>query len=116
MAIDFTSSNQPHQQPSSLHHIQQSQLTQYQQVLAGIWKIVDNYHTDHRVAAFGFGAKPHYEGLNEDTVHHCFPLTGNSEQLEIEGFDQLMDSYVKAVQSVEFCNPTCFEPLLKKSF
>lgn len=85
VAIDFTGSNGSPSSMNSLHYIGPNP-TQYQQVLRGIWEIIENYDSDKSIPAFGFGAKPHFPGLNENSVNHCFPLTGDYNFIEISGF------------------------------
>ena len=63
VAIDFTGSNGSPSSPSSLHYAGPNP-TQYQQVLRGIWDIIENYDSDKSIPAFGFGAKPHFQTMN----------------------------------------------------
>lgn len=46
-----------------------------------IWGIIENYDSDKKIPAFGFGAKPKYPNLNEVSVNHCFPLSGNYKNI-----------------------------------
>lgn len=62
-AIDFTGSNGDVNMPNSLHNIK-NQPNQYQQVLNAIWNVIEQYDTDKKIPAFGFGAKPHFPKLN----------------------------------------------------
>lgn len=54
--------------PSSLNslHCISKQPTQYQQVMKSIWDIIENYDTDKKIPAFGFGAKPHFPNINRN--------------------------------------------------
>ena len=76
VAIDFTASNGSPNTPQSLHCID-NQPTQYQQVMKGIWDIIESYDSDKKIPALGFGAKPHFPNLNENTANHCFHINDN---------------------------------------
>lgn len=75
-AIDFTGSNLDPQLEDSLHNLN-NQPNPYQKVLRSLWDVIENYDTDKWIPSYGFGAKPHFPTLNEETVNHCFPLTGS---------------------------------------
>lgn len=110
-AIDFTGSNGIPTSPNSLHYIS-NQPTQYQLVLKSIWDIIENYDTDKKIPAFGFGAKPHFPNINSNQAIHCFPINDNPGNPEIQGFANLMTCYVNAVKNMEFAGPTYFSYLL----
>jgi hypothetical protein len=76
VAIDFTGSNGIPSSPSSLHYLNPTKPNEYQLALNGIWQILENYDSDKRIPAFGFGAKPRFPGFTQSTVSHCFPLSG----------------------------------------
>ena len=113
VAVDFTGSNGTPNSPGSLHYMNPSQPNQYQSALKGVWDILSNYDSDHRIPAYGFGAKPHFNGgLYSNVVNHCFPLSGDLTRSEIVGFPNLMETYKRAVTSCEFAGPTNFGPLI----
>jgi len=101
VAVDFTASNGSPKDPSSLHYMNSAQPNQYQLVLRGVWDILSNYDSDQRIPAFGFGAKPHFNGgINSKSVNHCFPLNGDPKSSpEVIGFFNLMETYKRAVIS-----------------
>lgn len=98
-AIDFTASNGDPKNSSSLHYGANGP-TQYQQVLNSIWEVISSYDSDKRIPAFGFGSKPHFPNMNSNVVQHCFPLNGNPQNPEINGFGELMDTYVNAINNM----------------
>ena len=114
-AIDFTGSNGMPSSPTSLHCISK-QPTQYQLVLKSIWDIIENYDSDKKIPAFGFGAKPHFPNINSNQAVHCFPINDNPGNPEIQGFNNLMSSYVNAVSNMQFAGPTYFSPILGEAF
>jgi hypothetical protein len=75
-AIDFTGSNGSPKFATSLHYLAPNKLNQYMQVLTGIYDIIANYDTDQKIPAFGFGASLNFPRMKQNTVNHCFPLTG----------------------------------------
>ena len=78
VAVDFTGSNGSPTAQGSLHYINSAQPNQYQLALRGVWDILSNYDSDHRIPAYGFGAKPHFNGgLTSNVANHCFPLSGD---------------------------------------
>lgn len=115
VAIDFTGSNGVPTSPQSLHYMG-NQPNQYQQVIKAIWDIVENYDSDKKIPAFGFGAKPHFPNINQNTANHCFPLSDNYKNPEIQGFGNLMNVYAQALQNMEFAGPTYFAPILEQAF
>lgn len=81
IAIDFTASNGMPSHQSSLHYMNPNYPNQYQIAIDAVAKILLNYDTDQRIPALGFGGKPHFQYLNSSVVNHCFPLSGDPNQL-----------------------------------
>jgi hypothetical protein len=54
---------------------------QYQTAIMAVSRILLNYDTDKKIPCFAFGGKPHFNYFNSSTVNHCFPLSGNPEQI-----------------------------------
>ena len=107
----YLASNGVPKVPTSLHHILKPP-TQYQLVMKSIWDIIENYDSDKRIAAFGFGAKPQFQHIRSNTVEHCFALNDSPQNPEIQGFQNLMNFYVNAINNMEFSGPTNFAPLI----
>lgn len=99
IGIDFTASNGLPSSSKSLHSLANPP-TQYQVVIRSIWEIIQNYDSDKKIPAFGFGAKPHFNTVNSSTTLHCFPLNDNPSNPEIFGFDNLMQIYTNAVKNM----------------
>jgi len=79
-----------------------------------IGNILLNYDYDKRVPAFGFGAVTKFPTMNSTTVSHCFPLSGNYNEIEAVGLDGLMSLYCRALTNVSFSGPTFFGPIIKQ--
>lgn len=70
VAIDFTKSNLPSENLSSLHYTDKAKISQYEIAIQAIAEICQYYNKSHIFHAYGFGAKlPHYEH-----VQYNFPL------------------------------------------
>lgn len=74
-----------------------------------------NYDSDKRIPSFGFGAQPHFQGTKTNSVSHCFPLSGNDNELEALGIEHLMSMYINAVKNVSFSGPTYFGNIIEKT-
>jgi hypothetical protein len=108
MAVDFTASNGDPKDPKSLHAMAQGQWNQYQQAMMAIGEIILEYDKDKKVGALGFGAiLP-----NGKDASHCFALTGNPSQMEVDGVQGLLQAYAGSLQVVKLYGPTNFEPVV----
>lgn len=88
IAIDFTGSNGIPTSPSSLHYMDPNKPNQYQSAIQAVAQILLNYDSDKRIPAFGFGADlkfPSMKGLS-----HCFPLSGNFNDVDSFGMEHLL--------------------------
>ena len=65
--------------------------------------------------ALGFGGKPHFQYLNSNVVNHCFPLSGDPNQVDAFGLEHLMGLYNKALTCVELAGPTHFSPIIREA-
>jgi hypothetical protein len=77
VAVDWTASNGNLQEPTSLHYIDPDEplmMTQYENAISQVGKILEPYDADKLFPVYGFGAKPRHIG--RDDVSHCFHLNG----------------------------------------
>ena len=90
IGIDFTGSNGPVTDPSSLHFIHPtgSVLNQYQQTILSVGKIIEDYDSDHKYPVYGFGARVILPDGNLSPVQHCFPVYGGG--VEVSGVEGIM--------------------------
>lgn len=116
VAIDFTGSNGQPTDPASLHYRTNHSLNQYQTAIRAVGDILLNYDSDKLIPAFGFGAKPNYPKFFSGNVNHCFPLSGDFENIDAESMAHLEQLYSKAVTCVHFSGPTLFHPLMTEAF
>lgn len=64
---------------------------------------------------FGFGGKPKMPSLNSEKTLHCFPLTGNINDPEVEGMNGILSCYKYALQNTVFSGPTLFAPIINET-
>lgn len=70
VAIDFTKSNLPVDDQSSLHRLDTENANQYEMAIASIAEICQHYSRSKIFKAYGFGAKL----PTDNKVHYHFPL------------------------------------------
>lgn len=58
------------------------------------------YDYDKRIPAFGFGAKLKFPQMSTNIVSHCFPLSGQHNEIEAFGLEGLMAMYGNALTKV----------------
>ncbi|KUF88971.1 hypothetical protein AM588_10003984 [Phytophthora nicotianae] len=112
VGIDYTASNGSPSDPSSLHYMggnYQGQMNDYQAAISATGAILEPYDSDKRFPVYGFG------GLVSGVVNHCFPLTFDPSQPEVEGIGGIMKAYSDSFQFVQLHGPTKFAPLVHQA-
>lgn len=61
---------------------------------------------------YGFGGKPNMPNFKTTQVSHCFPLTGKSEDPEVDGMNGILSSYKYAIDNCKLSGPTNFAPII----
>ena len=104
VAVDFTISNGPPYEPTSLHFRNGKTLNEYQQAILKIGGIIENYATNKTFPIWGFGAKINH--VKQD----CLRLRGSGP-----GVQGLLDAYDKAfeIPGFDLSGPTNFLPILR---
>ncbi|KAL4226439.1 Copine-9 [Mactra antiquata] len=108
IAIDFTASNGDPKSPSSLHYLSPYRESPYCMALRAVGNIIKDYDADQLFPALGFGARLPPNGV----VSHEFALNGNPQNPYCQGIEGVVDSYKKAIQSVQLYGPTNFAPCI----
>lgn len=88
IAIDFTGSNGSPSQPTSLHYMDPNKPNQYQMAIQSIGQIILNYDSDKKIPSFGFGADLYFPTMKG--LSHCFPLSGDFNNVEAHGIEHIM--------------------------
>ncbi|XP_039082765.1 copine-7 isoform X4 [Hyaena hyaena] len=110
VAIDFTASNGDPRNSCSLHYINPFQPNEYLQALVAVGEICQDYDSDKRFSALGFGARipPKYE------VSHDFAINFNPEDDECEGIQGVVEAYQNCLPRVQLYGPTNVAPVISK--
>ncbi|CAD8071973.1 unnamed protein product [Paramecium sonneborni] len=114
-AIDFTGSNGAPHQPGSLHFRSPHQLNQYQIAINAVGEILLAYDYDKMVPCYGFGANLNYPTMRSGQVSHCFPLSGDPNQINAYELQGIANLYNYALANVTFSGPTYFGPIIQEA-
>ncbi|CAD8157022.1 unnamed protein product [Paramecium pentaurelia] len=114
-AIDFTGSNGAPHQPGSLHFRSPHSLNQYQLAINAVGEILLAYDFDKMVPCFGFGANLNFPTMRSGQVSHCFPLSGDPNQLNAFELQGIANLYNYALANVTFSGPTYFGPIIQEA-
>ena len=106
VAVDFTASNANPQLPSSLHYGTAVRPSEYERAIRAVGAVLNEYDSDKRYPVYGFGA-----AFNNAT-HHCFPLTFDLSNPEVEGVEGICGVYRTALSCVTLSGPTYFAEVL----
>ena len=106
VAVDWTGSNGNPAQPSSLHYRWEGKDNMYQQAIRSLGGVIDQYDTDKRYPAYGFG------GRKDGKVSHCFPLNGDAAHPEVDGVDGILAAYGAALGQWGLSGPTVFAEVI----
>uniref|UniRef100_A0A8C9VQX8 Copine 7 n=2 Tax=Scleropages formosus TaxID=113540 RepID=A0A8C9VQX8_SCLFO len=101
VAIDFTASNGDPRNSCSLHYINPYQPNEYLKALIAVGEICQDYDSDKRFSALGFGARipPNYE------------VSAFSEPLSIQG---VVEAYQNCLPKIQLYGPTNVAPIISR--
>uniref|UniRef100_A0A914YTN4 C2 domain-containing protein n=1 Tax=Panagrolaimus superbus TaxID=310955 RepID=A0A914YTN4_9BILA len=109
VAIDFTKSNLPMEDQSSLHHIDGENINQYEIAIMAVAEICQHYNRSKIFRAYGFGAK-----IPPDTkTHYNFPLNVVTNDPHCYGITGLLEAYLIAQSRVELSGPTDYSHTIR---
>ena len=113
-AIDFTGSNGHPSEKNSLHYMGPPYYeSEYLKVIKSVGRVLEPYDSDGNIAAYGFGANLNPHGKS---VSHCFPLTLNNNNIEVNGIEGLIAAYKSALNRVQLYGPTYFSEIVSTSY
>ena len=107
IAIDFTGSNGNPENDDSLHKIKDGFINNYEKTIRENNKIISIYNKKDKYDVYGFGAK-----INGQ-FKEFFNLN-RAEDPSIEGIENIILQYKKAVKDIEFSVGTHFAPIIKE--
>nr|XP_045011340.1 copine-6 isoform X2 [Jaculus jaculus] len=110
VAIDFTASNGDPRSSQSLHCLSPRQPNHYLQALRTVGGICQDYDSDKRFPAFGFGARipPNFE------VSHDFAINFDPENPECEEISGVIASYRRCLPQIQLYGPTNVAPIINR--
>ncbi|XP_074838915.1 copine-6 [Carettochelys insculpta] len=108
VAIDFTASNGDPRSEYSLHFLRPREPNEYLKALAAVGEICQDYDSDKRFPAFGFGARipPNYE------VSHDFAINFDPENPECERISGVIEAYKRCLPQIQLYGPTNLAPII----
>ena len=114
IAIDYTKSNKPPNDPSSNHYLKGMDLNDYEKAIKSCCEVLAPYDADQLFPVYGFGGIPSLlNGIPNKTVSHCFNINFQ-ENPEIHGIDNILNCYRKSLSMVELSGNTKFSFILNK--
>ncbi|KAL8177188.1 UNVERIFIED_CONTAM: Copine-6 [Gekko kuhli] len=110
VAIDFTASNGDPRSEHSLHFINPKEPNEYLKTLSSVGEICQDYDSDKRFPAFGFGARipPEFE------VSHDFAVNFDPENPECERIAGVIEAYKRCLPQIQLYGPTNVAPIINK--
>uniref|UniRef100_A0A8C9WCP1 Copine 7 n=1 Tax=Scleropages formosus TaxID=113540 RepID=A0A8C9WCP1_SCLFO len=110
VAIDFTASNGDPRNSCSLHYINPYQPNEYLKALIAVVEICQDYDSDKKFSALGFGARipPNYE------VSHDFAINFNPDNDECEGIQGVVEAYQNCLPKIQLYGPTNVAPIINR--
>jgi len=111
VAIDFTASNGDPSNPNSLHYCSTSNPNSYEFAISSVGQVLEQYDSDRRFSAFGFGARLPPSGQ----VFHDFALNFDPTNPEIDGTIGILEAYRRCIQTVRLFGPTNFSPIIRRT-
>ncbi|XP_030042611.1 copine-6 [Microcaecilia unicolor] len=110
VAIDFTASNGDPRNDQSLHFINPSEPNEYLKALSAVGEICQDYDSDKRFPAFGFGARipPDYE------VSHDFAINFSPANAECEEIVGVIEAYKRCLPKIQLYGPTNVSPIINR--
>lgn len=104
IAIDFTLSNGPPGNRDSLHYFDPNH-NQYLKAIQSVGSILQYYNQSKKIFLYGFGgAIPPYN----QRASHCFALNGNIFNPQVNGLDEVVQAYQRALTNINLYGPTYF--------
>lgn len=96
LAVDFTLSNGPPNEPNSLHYFD-TKKNEYLAAIQSVGSILQYYDQDKQIPFFGFGGKI---APIANRASHCFAVNGNIFDPECDGIDGVIDAYKHALSNI----------------
>ena len=109
IGIDFTSSNQPPNDPLSLHYLG-GRMNDYEEAIISCGNILAYYDYNQLFPVYGFGALV----KGEKQISMCFNVNFKQNP-EIYTIENVLKAYRNCFRNITLAGPTNFCPLVKKA-
>ncbi|KAJ8369655.1 hypothetical protein SKAU_G00096830 [Synaphobranchus kaupii] len=86
------------------------QMNAYAMALKALGEIIQDYDSDKRFPAYGFGAKLPPDGK----ISHAFPLNSDSENPNCVAIEGVLEAYFQSLRTVQLYGPTNFAPVINQ--
>ena len=117
IAIDYTASNKPPDDPKSNHYLNLYDLNDYEKAMKYCCEILAPYDADQLFPVYGFGGIPSVlNGVpneNNPEPSHCFNINFD-EKAEIQGIDNILRIYRESLRKITLKGNTKLGYILKK--
>ena len=117
IAIDYTASNKPPENPKSNHYLDLYELNDYEKAMKYCCEILAPYDADQLFPVYGFGGIPSVlNGIpneNNNKPSHCFNINFD-EDAEIQGIDNILKIYRESLRKIKLSGNTKLGYILKK--
>ena len=114
IAIDYTKSNKPPDDPTSNHFINGAGLNDYEKAIKSCCEVLAQYDADQLFPVYGFGGIPYVlNGVANNKVSHCFNINFQRDA-EIHGVQNILNAYRDSLYKVQLAGNTKFSFILKK--
>ena len=114
IAIDYTKSNGPPNDPRSNHYINGPSLNDYEIAIKSCCEILAPYDADQLFPVYGFGGIPSIlNGRENNIVSHCFNINFQQNP-EIHGIENILKAYRESLSMVKLAGNTKFSFFLNK--
>jgi uncharacterized protein YegL len=116
IAIDYTYSNKPPDDPSSNHYLNPFGLNDYEIAMKYCSDILAPYDADQLFPVYGFGGIPAVlNGMPNynNKVSHCFNINFQ-ENAEIQGVENILKVYRQSLQKIQLSGNTKFSFVIQK--
>ena len=108
IAIDYTKSNKPPNDPKSNHFINGPYLNDYEKAIKSCCEILAPYDADQLFPIYGFGGiPPVLNGRQNNSVSHCFNINFQYNP-EIHGIENILNIYRASLNMVQLPGNTKF--------
>jgi hypothetical protein len=123
VAVDFTLSNKPYDDPRSLHSQDMQRvgnMNEYERAIFEVGKVLEPYTLEDNFHMLGFGGQPGYLESPEENFqpHKCWNLTGkpwaNILGAKTGSTSEMLRTYHNAIMNTKLRGPTYFKPIIER--